>query len=196
MAFPKARGNRAKGYSNRGDSSGKSKDATDESPRQLSPERQEQRARNVLLYQLARSAKSAHQLRQILEKREIDAEIAESVIQRFIEVGLIDDKLFAETIVNSRRKFKGSSKSVIKRELVEKGVGSELIEDVVNEITAEDELATATDLALKRIPRLSALDRDVRQRRLFGYLSRKGYGSNVVLAACKIAEDSLNSELN
>lgn len=196
MAFPKARGNRAKGYSNRGDSSAKSKDSTDESPRQLSPERQEQRARNVLLYQLARSAKSAHQLRQILEKREIDSEIAEAVIQRFIEVGLIDDKLFAETIVNSRRKFKGSSKSVIKRELVEKGVGSELIEDVVSEITADDELATATELAIKRIPRLVTLERDVRQRRLFGYLSRKGYGSNVVLAACKAAEDSLNSELS
>ncbi|MEY4321198.1 MAG: hypothetical protein RLZZ471_1139 [Actinomycetota bacterium] len=196
MAFPKARGNRAKGYSNRGDSSAKSKDSTDESPRQLSPERQEQRARNVLLYQLARSAKSAHQLRQILEKREIDSEIAEAVIQRFIEVGIIDDKLFAETIVNSRRKFKGSSKSVIKRELVEKGVGSELIEDVVSEITADDELATATELAIKRIPRLVTLERDVRQRRLFGYLSRKGYGSNVVLAACKAAEDSLNSELS
>jgi regulatory protein len=194
MAFPKARGNRAKGYSNRGDSSAKSKDSTDESPRQLSPERQEQRARNVLLYQLARSAKSAHQLRQILEKREIDSEIAEAVIQRFIEVGLIDDKLFAETIVNSRRKFKGSSKSVIKRELVEKGVGSELIEDVVSEITAADELATATELAIKRIPRLATLERDVRQRRLFGYLSRKGYGSNVVLAACKAAEDSINSD--
>lgn len=193
MAFPKARGSRANGYKNRGDSSGKSKDQTEESPRQLSPARQEQRARNVLLYQLARSAKSAHQLRQILEKREIDAEIAEMVIQRFIEVGLIDDKLFAETIVNSRRKFKGSSKSVIKRELVTKGVGAELIEDVVSEITNEDELATATDLAIKRIPRLAALDKDVRQRRLFGYLSRKGYGSNVVIVACKEAEASLAS---
>lgn len=188
MAFPKSY--RSK---NRGGSSRKSSDSADESPRQLSPERQEQRARNVLLYQLARSAKSAHQLRQILEKREIDAEIAEMVIQRFIEVGLIDDKLFAETIVNSRRKFKGSSKSVIKRELVQKGVGTELVEDVVSEITPEDELATATDLAVKRIPRLAALEREVRQRRLHGYLARKGYGSNVVIAACKVAEESLSS---
>jgi len=189
MAFPNARSKRAKGYPNRGDSSAKS----DESPRQLSPERQEQRARNVLLYQLARSAKSAHQLRQILEKREIEPEIAESVIQRFIEVSLIDDKLFAETIVNARRKFKGSSKSVIKRELVTKGVGAELVEVAVSEITPEDELDTAIDLAIKRIPRLQALERDVRQRRLHGYLARKGYGSSVVMAACKAAEESLSA---
>ena len=188
MAFAKKR--------SRGDTSTKAsaKEVSDEvSPRQLSPERQEQRARNVLLYQLARSAKSAHQLRQILEKREIDAEIAEGVIQRFIEVGLIDDKLFAETIVNSRRKFKGSAKSVIKRELVRKGVGQQVIEEVVSEITPEDELATATDLALRRIPRLASLERDVRQRRLHGYLARKGYGSNVVIAACKTAEASLEA---
>ncbi len=187
MAFPKARDSRARGFKNRGDSSAKS----DESPRQLSPERQEQRARNVLLYQLARSAKSAQQLRQILEKREIDAEIAEAVIQRFIEVGLIDDKLFAETIVNSRRKFKGSSKSVIKRELAQKGVGVELIDSVTEEITAEDELETATELAIKRISRLANLERDVRQRRLNGYLARKGYGSSIVIAACKAAEETL-----
>jgi len=177
MAFKKSRGG--------------SSVKTDEPPRQLSPERQEQRARNVLLYQLARSAKSAHQLRQILEKREIDPEIAESVLQRFIEVGLIDDKLFAETIVNSRRKFKGASKSVIKRELVQKGVGAEVIETVTGEITSEDELATAIDLAVKRIERLANLEHDVRLRRLNGYLARKGYGSSIVIAACKAAEETL-----
>ncbi len=165
---------------------------TDEPPRQLSAERQEQRARNVLLYQLARSAKSAHQLRQILEKREIDTQIADAVIERFIEVGLIDDKLFAETIVNSRRKFKGASKSVIKRELAQRGVGVEVIETVTEEITAEAELETATDLAIKRIARLANLERDVRQRRLNGYLARKGYGSSVVIAACKAAEETLH----
>ena len=192
MAFPKSYSKK-----NRGDTSVKTsprvrKDSkTEESPRQLSPERQEQRARNVLLYQLARSAKSAHQLRQILEKREIDAEIAEAVIQRFIDVGLIDDQLFAETIVNARRTYKGSSKSVIKRELSTKGVSAEIVEDVTGEITPEDELETATELALRRVTRLAPLERDVRQRRLFGYLSRKGYSSNVVLAACKVAEDSL-----
>lgn len=177
-------------FQNKRGGSSRRKDV-DESPRVLSPERQEQRARNVLLYQLARSAKSAHQLRQILEKREIDAEIAEAVIQRFIEVGLIDDKQYAETIVNSRRKFKGASKSVIKRELVEKGIGTALIDEAVSQITAEDELETATELALNRVTRLANLEREVRFRRLHGYLSRKGYGSSVVLAACKSAEESL-----
>jgi regulatory protein len=163
----------------------------DGAPRTLSPARQEQRARNVLLYQLSRGAKSAHTLRQILEKREIDAEIAESVIQRFIEVGLIDDLAYAETIVNSRRKFKGLAKSAIKRELNQKGVEASIVEQATAEVTSEDELSTAIDLALKRVVRMAHLEREVRQRRLNGYLSRKGYSSSIVSVALKEAEASI-----
>jgi regulatory protein len=168
-----------------------SKTETGEAPRKLSPERQEQRSRNVLLYQLARGAKSAHTLRQILEKREIDPEIAETVIQRFIEVGLIDDVAYAETVVNSRQKFKGLAKSAIKRELSQKGVEVTIVEQVTSDITAEDELAMAIELANKRIGRMANLELAVRQRRLHSYLARKGYASSVVSAAVKHAETNL-----
>jgi regulatory protein len=155
------------------------------------PERLEQRARNVLLHQLARSAKSTHQLRQILEKREIPAEIAERVLERFTEVGLIDDSSYAETIVNSRRNFKGLSKSAIKRELNEKGVPAPLVEHAIEAITAEDDLAVAMGLASRRIKQMSSLTKDVRERRLAGYLGRKGYPSSIVFTAIRHAESQL-----
>jgi regulatory protein len=181
--------------SNRGESPSrkrrKPKTEGEDSPRSLSPERQEQRARNVLLHQLSRSAKTAKQCRDILAKREIDAEIAESVIQRYIEVGLIDDHAVAQTIANSRRKYKGLAKSAIKRELNEKGISADLIELSVAEFDSESELRAATELALKRMPRLASLERDVRQRRLTGYLARKGYGSSQIIAAIKVAEAEL-----
>ena len=166
---------------------------TGEAPPKLSPERQEQRARNVLLYHLARGAKSAHTLRQILEKREIDREIADSVIERFIEVGLIDDVSYAETVVNSRQKFKGLAKSAIKRELSQKGVEAEIVEQVTDAITVEDEFAMALELANKRIVRMANLEYAVRQRRLNSYLARKGYSSSIVIAAVKQAEQGLNT---
>lgn len=157
------------------------------------PERLEQRARNVLLHQLARSAKSTHQLRQILEKREIPSEIAERILERFTEVGLIDDAAFAETIVNSRRNFKGLSKSAIKRELNEKGVPAPLIEQAIEGISSEDDLAAAQELAARRIRQMSNLDREVRERRLAGYLGRKGYPSSVVFAAIRFAEAQVDA---
>lgn len=148
----------------------------------------EQRARNVVLHQLARSAKSTQQLRKILENREIPGEIAERVLERFTEVGLIDDLAYAETIVNSRRNFKGLSKSAIKRELSDKGVAAQHIEKAVESITAEDDFEAAKELATKRMRQMSSLTREVRERRLSGYLGRKGYSSSVVFAAIKFAE--------
>lgn len=180
----KSRGARQPGRSE------KSTEAND-APRILSPAKQEQRARNVLLYQLARGAKSAHTLRTILEKREIEPQIAEAVIQRFIEVGLIDDAAFAETLVNSKLRHKGLARSAIKRELSGKGVAAEIVEQAIAQITPESEMSMAIDLAKHRAQRMAHLDHEVRQRRLSGYLARKGYSSSVIVAALKEAETSL-----
>jgi SOS response regulatory protein OraA/RecX len=51
----------------------------------------------------------------------------------------------------------------------------------------------AIELANKRIVRMANLEYSVRQRRLNGYLARKGYSSSIVLAAVKQAEMNLNN---
>jgi regulatory protein len=160
----------------------------------LSPEKLETRARNVLLHQLARSAKSTAQLSKILEQREIPSEIAQRVIERFTEVGLIDDGAYAEIIVNSRRNYKGLAKSAIKRELNEKGLNQELIEQAISGISAEDDFESAKQLATRRYRQLAHLDKEVRTRRLAGFLQRKGYASSAVFTAIKFAEDAYQLE--
>jgi len=197
MAFQRGRSKSSRSGSRRpisgGNESGLDRDSLDQ-PRLLSPEKQESRARNVLLHQLARSAKSTSQLRKILEQREISPEIAEKVLERFTEVGLIDDAAFAETIVNSRRNYKGLAKSAIKRELNDKGVSQELVEDAISGITAEDDFESAKQLATRRYRQMAHLEKAVRTRRLAGYLQRKGYGSNAVFAAIRFAEDAYLEE--
>lgn len=193
MSFKRGRSRRPQSGSNRppsGESDGESLDQ----PRLLSPEKLEQRARNVLLHQLARSAKSTAQLRKILEQREIPSDIAERVIERFTEVGLIDDAAYAETVVNSRRNFKGLAKSAIKRELNEKGLSPELVEAAISEITPEDDFESAKQLAVRRYRQMVHLEKAVRQRRLAGYLQRKGYASNSVFAAIAHAEKAYLAE--
>lgn len=193
MAFQRGRSKSSRSSSRRpilGDGDSENLDQ----PRLLSPEKLETRARNVLLHQLARSAKSTSQLRKILEQREIPSEIAERVLERFTEVGLIDDAAYAETIVNSRRNYKGLAKSAIKRELNEKGVSQELVEEAISGITAEDDFESAKQLAIRRYRQMAHLERDVRTRRLAGYLQRKGYGSTSVFAAIKFAEESYSQE--
>jgi regulatory protein len=168
---------------------------TKDAARPLSPERLEKRARNVLLHQLARSAKSKHQLAQVMIQREIPAEIFEPLLDRFEEAGLINDLSFAETIVASRRAGRGLSAASIKRELRTKGIGESLIEQVTESITAEDELQLATSLAIRRARSMTQLAPEVRKRRLVGFLQRKGYGQHAVFTAIRAAEiEAVKSE--
>ncbi|MFM5951205.1 MAG: regulatory protein RecX, partial [Micrococcales bacterium] len=117
------------------------------------------------------------------------------LIDRFEEAGLINDLVVAETIVASRRSSRGLSASSIKRELRTKGISEELIERVTASITAEDEVALATTLAIKRVRAMAKLSPEVRKRRLVGFLQRKGYGQQAVFSAIRAAEsEAVKSE--
>ena len=121
-------------------------------------------------------------------KREIPDEIFEPIIERFIEVGLIDDLAFAQTLVSTRRAIKKVSRSAIRRELATKGVDNEIIEQVLAPLDAEAELLLATELASKKLRTMGGLPAETIRRRMVGFLGRKGFASQVVFAAIKAAE--------
>jgi regulatory protein len=156
----------------------------------------EERARNIVLKLLERGPKSSSELASALEKHEIPAEIANHVIARFTEVELIDDAAFAQQVVDASRRTKGLARSMVKRKLADKGLNKEIINQVASKISDEDELAVATEVAIKRLSQLSKLDPEVRNRRLIGFLQRRGFGSGVVFAAIREAEaHAVKSEL-
>ena len=148
----------------------------------------EERARNIVLKLLERGPKSSSELASALEKHEIPSEIANHVIARFIEVELIDDAVFAQQVADAARRTKGLARSMVKRKLADKGLDKEVINQVADEISDEDELAVATEVAIKRLGQLSKLEPEVRNRRLIGFLQRRGFGSGVVFAAIREAE--------
>jgi regulatory protein len=148
----------------------------------------EERARSIVLKLLERGPKSSSELASALEKHEIPPEIASHVIARFTEVELIDDAAFAQQVVDASRRTKGLARSMVKRKLADKGLDQEIINQVANEISDEDELAVATEVAIKRLGQLLKLEPEVRNRRLIGFLQRRGFGSGVVFAAIREAE--------
>jgi regulatory protein len=159
------------------------------SQRLASTDKLEQRARNVLLFQLSKSAKSSKELSDILLKREIPPEIGEPIIQRFIEVGLIDDVAAAQSLANHRRgQFK--SKSVIAYELKQKGHEQSVIEQATDEFTDSDQ-DIANQAATKRIRSLRSLEEPVIRRRLMGYLQRRGFSAEICSRAISFALNGL-----
>jgi regulatory protein len=148
----------------------------------------EERARNIVLKLLERGPKSSFELAEALEKHEIPSEIATHVIQRFTDVELIDDAAYAQQVSEASRRTKGLARSMVKRKLADKGLDQEIINQVASDISDEDELSAATEIAIKRLGQLAKLAPEVRNRRLIAFLQRRGFGSAVVFAAIREAE--------
>ena len=135
----------------------------------------EERARNIVLKLLERGPKSSSELAKALEKHEIPEAIANQIIKRFTEVELIDDSAYAQQLVAASRRSKGLARSMVMRKLSDKGLDQEIINQVASEISDEDELAVATEVAIKRLGQLAKLAPEVRNRRLIGFLQRRGF---------------------
>ncbi len=144
-------------------------------------------ARTILLRRLAAAPRTRAQLASDLAAREVPAEVAERVLDRFVEVGLIDDAAFAETWVRTRHAGRGLSRSALRRELREKGVDDETVATAVDAIDVDDEAAAARALVARRLPATRGLARAARTRRLVGQLARKGYSGGMAMAVVREA---------
>ncbi|WP_261399310.1 recombination regulator RecX [Streptomyces misionensis] len=140
-----------------------------------------ERARAICLRLLTGTPRTRKQLADALRKREIPDDVAEEVLSRFEEVGLIDDGAFADAWVESRHHGRGLARRALARELRTKGVDSELIEEAVGQLDSDQEEATARELVARKLRATRGLDRDKRIRRLAGMLARKGYPEGMSL---------------
>ncbi|MCE3553782.1 recombination regulator RecX [Pseudonocardia sp. RS11V-5] len=123
-------------------------------------------------------ARSKHELATKLRQRGIADEIADKVLERFDEVGLIDDQAFADAWVRSRHRARGLGRRAIAQELRRKGVAKEIADTALTEVDDAAEEQRARDLVDRRLRTMTVSGPEDRQRagrRLLGMLARKGY---------------------
>lgn len=161
----------------------------------LSPSVQEahSQARNIVLNQLNFMPRSRKELETALAKRHIEPDVAKSVLDRFEEIGMVDDAAYAELLIRSRCNTKRVSRTVLRQQLRQKGVAPDIIEDALLEVSDEDELRMATELVEKKARSMARLEPEVRKRRLFGLLARKGYNTAIAL---RVIQDLEASDFN
>ncbi|MEU7583049.1 recombination regulator RecX [Streptomyces sp. NPDC041068] len=153
-----------------------------------------ERARAICLRLLTGTPRTRKQLADALRKREIPDDVAEEVLSRFEEVGLINDSAFADAWVESRHHGRGLARRALARELRTKGVESTLIDEAVGQLDSEQEEATARELVARKLRSTRGLDRDKRLRRLAGMLARKGYGEGMALRVVRQALEEEGEE--
>ena len=103
--------------------------------------------------------------------------MTESVITRLREQNLSDDLAFAQFWKDNRLSFRPKGKRLIKRELRDKKVASEIIEQVTNDI---DDDMIAYKLGSGRLPSIAHLDYPDFRRRLSSYLAYRGFSYEVI----------------
>lgn len=142
-------------------------------------------ARRILLDQLTGRARSRQELSDKLASRNVPGEIATALLDRFEEVGLVDDGAFARSWVSQRHQSKGLSRRILAQELRRKGVDDEVAEEALGELDPAEEEAAARDLVRKKLRSMQRLEDQVATRRLVGMLARKGYAPGLAFGVVR-----------
>ncbi|MDR2567054.1 MAG: recombination regulator RecX [Bifidobacteriaceae bacterium] len=142
-------------------------------------------ARSIALKALDRSPRSRAQLAELLTQKDVPDQIAAALLDRFEEVGLVDDRSLAEMLVRTRHAERGLVGRALAAELQRKGIDPETAQAAMAQVTREDELEAAECWARKKLSATRGLAPEARLRRTATLLTRKGHGPGVAFATAK-----------
>ncbi|MFO8144083.1 MAG: RecX family transcriptional regulator [Dehalococcoidales bacterium] len=121
--------------------------------------------------------RSEFEVRERLGRYGFDNKSIEETVDRLKEQGLVSDLEFARFWINDRQLFSPRSKWLIGLELRRKGIDQAVIEQVVGEISDEDNAYRA---ASTRAHRLRGKEYRIFRHRLASYLGQRGFTYQVI----------------
>lgn len=135
-------------------------------------------ALNYSLKYLSFRNRSIKEVYDYLIRKNFTDETINPVLKRLVDMKFLNDEEFARSWIESRQKYKGKSKYILKNELRMKGVNSETIEPLLAE--AIDDLETARIAFEKKKKTLLKLDPEEFKKKMTGFLGRKGFSWSVI----------------
>jgi regulatory protein len=124
-----------------------------------------------------------------LSRRGFDNETIAKVVDYLIQLNYINDSEFAHAWVESRMSTKPMGLTLLRQELKNKGISNEIIDEVIEGINRDyDEYKVARNLFLNRYKRYSHLDKAAFRRRIYAYLKRRGFSSEII---CKLIQEEI-----
>jgi regulatory protein len=150
-------------------------------------------ARLIGLRLLERAPRTRSELARAMARRGVPSDAAESVLDRFAQVGLVDDGAFAEAWVRSRHSGRGLAPRALAAELRSRGVDQQVAAAALAEIGPEDEHRAAVALVQRRLRTMMTVPREVQFRRLVAMLGRKGFGRSLAVQVVQAELDACGS---
>ncbi|MCJ1713664.1 regulatory protein RecX [Curtobacterium sp. VKM Ac-2922] len=160
-----------------------------DAPRPLDEQRAD--AERLSMRALGRKGVSESEMRSTLTRNDLDPEVVEHELERLTRVGLLDDVALATDLVDRLHDRKGLGRQGVVAELRRRGIDQAAIDAALDAAADDDddEFLRAIELAQKRAGQLRGLDRATAERRVSGFLMRKGYNGGIVRIAVERALD-------
>ena len=149
---------------------------TDERISELQAEDQYESAYQRSLHFLNYRPRTQAEIRRKLSEHEIPGDVIERILQRLMELNLLDDERFAKSWIENRNEFRPRSRRALAIELKQHGIAAETIEQ---SLEAVDEENLAYQAALKQAHKYQGLDWLRFRQKMYGFLARRGFNYEV-----------------
>jgi regulatory protein len=150
--------------------------------------------------------RSVKEIREYLSRRSKkakteDTKVIEDVFGRLKELGYVDDRKFAEWFIHSRQSTKPKGQRLIRQELYSKGVDRDIVDELFAVRASPDEgdsagrteLDSARIAVRKKVQLWKNLPDIDMKRKIYGFLLRRGFSSNIV---SRIIDEASGNDYN
>lgn len=138
--------------------------------------------REYLIRLLGRRDHASHELKIKGLKKGYDSNVLDEIISELEEKEYINNYAFSKKYVHDKFKFNEWGPNKIKSELSSKKIDPKIIQQCLEEeIDSKTVSEVILNLIQKKKPSLLRTDKEKRRKKIFDYLFRKGYDSNVIL---------------
>lgn len=162
---------------------------TDKDIRTLEDKDTKQKSFTSAMRLISRRPRSIQEVRDSLRKKDYPEGVIESTLDRLLETGLLDDLEFTRYWIDQRVTFRPRGPSMLRHELLLKGVDTDVI---ALELDAIDEENLALKAARKWAERPSNLAKEDYQRKLSAFLARRGFKYSVVRSTIGRLHDEID----
>ena len=139
---------------------------------------------------LSYRSRSVLEVKRKLQEKEFSPHTITATLSRLMELGYLNDQEYAVTVARSSIENKQWGPIRIHDALVKKGIEKDIIDNTLEELTKEYDLTRVARLAFDSKFSITPvqLAEEKTRRRVIGYLKRKGFSWNTIMAVIKSVE--------
>ena len=145
-------------------------------------------AKLVAMRLLAVRSRSRTEIARALARKGYQPEVIEGTVEQLLNLGLIDDELYAQDLARSLAGRKRTGRKAIIYKLRQNGVDAELAERVVQDtLEGVDETERARAALAPKLPKWADLPPVKLKQKAWQFLARLGFEGDTIAAALRAA---------